>query len=168
MAGEGLVHVQRTFWRVPARSHAAGSRRPGVRLCKPKKVVKKPETRGQRRVRVHQIVRPQVARWLREVRQILGPMTHCVNVYANPTSAGGMSLVGDAYVEAALAGDPRILLDAIVEVVCRLQGIGRQIEVVIEPKATAALPGTREKIEEMRRRHERFKALHTDGDSRRD
>lgn len=168
MAGEGVIHVQRTFWRMPARAPAAGSRRPAVRLCSAKAVRRKPETTSQRRVRIHQIVRPRVAHWVRELRRIQARVTHTTNVYANPVSAGGRSLAGDAYVEAAMAGDPRILLDTIVEAICQLQGIGREIEVVVEPAATTALPGTAEKVEEMRRRQERFQALHTDKDARRE
>jgi hypothetical protein len=37
----------------------------------------------------------------------------------------------------------------------------------VEPVATAALPGTPEKVAEMARRQERFQALHTDRDARR-
>jgi len=90
-----------------------------------------------------------------------------LNVYASPAMAGGRSLAGNAYVEAAMAGDPRILLDVVVEIICQLQGIGREIEVVVQPAATDFLPGTPEKVEEMRRRQERFQALHADKDKRR-
>jgi hypothetical protein len=45
--------------------------------------------------------------------------------------------------------------------------VGREIEVVVQPAATTALPGTPEKVEEMRKRQERFQALHTDRDARR-
>jgi hypothetical protein len=166
MAGEGVIHVQRTFWRMPARPAASGSRRPAVRLCRVKKA-RRPETTVQRRVRIHQVVRPQVARWVRELRRVQARVTHTTNVYANPVQAGGRSLAGNAYVEAAMAGDPRILLDTIVEAICQLQGIGREIERVVQPNATTALPGTAEKVEEMARRQERFQALHHDRDARR-
>ena len=166
MAGEGVIHVQRTFWRLPARRAAAGSRRPAVRLCAVKKQ-RHPETRGAKRVRIRQEVRPRIAEWIRRARREQARLTHVLNVYASPEKAGGRSLAGDAYVEAAMAGDPRILLDVIVEIICQLQGVGREIEVVVEPVATAALPGTAEKVAEMRRRQERFQALHTDKDARR-
>jgi hypothetical protein len=167
MAGEGLTHTQRTFWRLPARSPAAGSRRPAVRLCKPKAKRSKPEAKVQKRVRIRQEVRPRVAEWIRRARREQARLTHVLNVYASPIKAGGRSLAGDSYVEAAMAGDPRILLDVIVEIICQFQGIGREIEVVVQPTATTALPGTPEKVEEMRRRQERFQALHTDRDARR-
>ncbi len=166
MAGEGLIHVQRTFWRMPARRAAAGSRRPAVRLCRKKKQ-KHPETRGAKRVRIRSEVRPRIVAWLREVRRVQARLTHTGNLYADPRRAGGRSLAGDCYVEAALAGDPRILLDTIVESICQLQGVGREIEAAVEPVATAALPGTPEKVAEMARRQERFQALHTDRDARR-
>ncbi len=167
MAGEGVIHVQRTFWRLPARTPAAGSRRPAVRLCAAKKQ-RKPETRGAKRVRIRSEVKPRMADWLRRIRKkVLARLTHTGNMYADPRRAGGRSLAGDCYVEAALAGDPRILLDTIVEVMSELQGVGREMWAVIEPKATTALPGTPEKVEEMRRRQERFQALHCDWDAKR-
>jgi hypothetical protein len=168
MAGEGVIHVQRTFWRLPARTPAAGSRRPAVRLCKPKAKRQKPETRGQKRVRIRSEVKPRMADWLRRIRKkVLARLTHTGNMYADPRRAGGRSLAGDCYVEAALAGDPRILLDTIVESICELQGVGREIEVVVQPSATTALPGTPEKVEEMRKRQEMFQALHSDWDAKR-
>ena len=166
MTAEGVIHVQRTFWRMPARSPAAGSRRSAVRLCKAKKQTH-PETRGQRRVRIRREVRPGLAAWLRELRRVQARLTHTCNLYADPRLAGGRSLAGDCYVEAAIAGDPRILLDTIVESICQLQGVGREIEVEVEPAPTMALPGTAAKVEEMARRQERFKALHSDKDARR-
>ena len=168
MAGEGLIHVQRTFRFMPARKPAAGSRRPSVRLCKPKAKQKNPETRGAKRVRIRSEVKPRMADWLRRIRKkVLARLTHTGNMYADPRRAGGRSLAGDCYVEAALAGDPRILLDTIVESICELQGVGREIEVVVQPSATTALPGTPEKVEEMRKRQERFQALHDERDARR-
>ena len=167
MAGEGLIHVQRTFRFMPARKPAAGSRRPSVRLCKPKKQ-RNPETRGAKRVRIRKEVRPRMAAWLRRIRKnVLARLAHTGNMYADPRRAGGRSLAGDCYVEAALAGDPRILLDTIVESICELQGVGREVESTVQPKATTALPGTPEKVEEMRRRQERFQALHCDWDAKR-
>ena len=166
MAGEGVIHVQRTFWRMPARTPAAGSRRPAVRLFAAKKQ-RHPETTGAKRVRIRQDVRPQLVAWLRRLRRAQARLTHTGNLIADPRRAGGRSLAGDCYVEAALAGDPRILLDVIVESICELQGVGREIEVVVEPAATTALPGTAEKVEEMRRRQERFQALHCDRDAKR-
>jgi hypothetical protein len=167
MAGEGVIHVQRTFRWMPARTPAAGSRRPAVRLCRPKAKRRKPEAKVQKRVRIRQEVRPRVAEWIRRARREQARLTHVLNVYASPIKAGGRSLAGDSYVEAAMAGDPRILLDVIVEIICQFQGIGREIEVVVQPAATTALPGTPEKVEEMRKRQERFQALHTDRDARR-
>jgi hypothetical protein len=167
MAGEGLIHVQRTFRFMPARTPAAGSRRPAVRLCRPKAKRSKPEAKVQKRVRIRQEVRPRVAEWIRRARREQARLTHVLNVYASPIKAGGRSLAGDSYVEAAMAGDPRILLDVIVEIICQFQGIGREIEVVVQPAATTALPGTAEKVEEMRKRQERFQALHTDKDAKR-
>jgi len=167
MAAEGVIHVQRTFWRMPARTPAAGSRRPAVRLCRPKAKRSKPEAKVQKRVRIRQEVRPRVAEWIRRARREQARLTHVLNVYASPIKAGGRSLAGDSYVEAAMAGDPRILLDVIVEIICQFQGIGREIEVVVQPAATTALPGTAEKVEEMRKRQERFQALHTDKDAKR-
>ena len=166
MAGEGVIHVQRTFWRLPARTPAAGSRRPAVRLCAAKKQ-RHPEAKGAKRVRIRQEVRPRVAEWIRRARREQARLTHVLNVYASPIKAGGRSLAGDSYVEAAMAGDPRILLDVIVEIICQFQGIGREIEVVVQPSATTALPGTPEKVEEMRKRQERFQALHCDWDLKR-
>ena len=167
MAGQGVIHVQRTFRFMPVRKPAAGSRRPAVRLCRPKKVRTKPESRGQKRVRIRSEVRPEIVAWLRRLRRVQARLTHTGNVIADPRRAGGRSLAGNCYVEAALAGDPRILLDAIVESICELQGVGREIEVVVEPAATTALPGTPEKVEEMRKRQERFQALHCDRDAKR-
>ncbi len=166
MAGEGVIHVQRTFRWMPARSPAAGSRRPAVRLCAAKKQ-RHPEAKGAKRVRIRQEVRPRVAEWIRRARREQARLTHVLNVYASPIKAGGRSLAGDSYVEAAMAGDPRILLDVIVEIICQFQGIGREIEVVVQPAATTALPGTPAKVEEMRRRQERFQALHCDWDAKR-
>jgi hypothetical protein len=166
MAGEGLIHVQRTFWRMPARRAAAGSRRPAVRLCRKKKQ-RHPETRGAKRVRIHQMVRPHIVRWVREVRRVQAMGKHTADVYANPMQAGGRSKNGDDYVEAALKGDPRILLDFIVYAMCEYARVEGEIRKSMEPPATTALPGTPEKVAEMARRQERFQALHTDRDARR-
>jgi hypothetical protein len=166
MAAEGVIHVQRTFRWMPARTPAAGSRRPAVRLCAAKKQ-RHPEAKGAKRVRIRQEVRPGIVAWLRRLRRVQARLTHTGNLYADPRRAGGRSLAGDCYVEAALAGDPRILLDTIVESICELQGVGREIEVVVQPSATTALPGTAEKVEEMRKRQERFQALHCDWDAKR-
>ena len=167
MTREGVMHVQRTSWRMPARPLKAGSRRSAVRLCKPKATKRKPEAKGQKRVRIHQMVRPHIVRWVKEVRRVQAMGTHTTNVYANPVQAGGRSLAGDSYVEAALKGDPRILLDFIVYAMCEYARVEKEIKALIEPAATTALPGTAEKVEEMRRRQERFQALHTDRDARR-
>jgi len=167
MAGEGLIHVQRTFRFMPARKPPAGSRRPSVRLCRPKAKRQRPEARGQKRVRIRAEVRPQIVAWLKKLRRVQARLTHTGNLYADPRRAGGRSLAGDCYVEAALAGDPRILLDTIVESICELQGVGREVETKVQPAATTALPGTPEKVEEMRRRQERFQALHCDWDAKR-
>ena len=166
MAGEGLIHVQRTFWRLPARRAAAGSRRPAVRLCRKKKA-RKPETKGQKRVRIHQMVRPHIVRWVREVRRVQAMGKHTADVYANPMQAGGRSKNGDDYVEAALKGDPRILLDFIVYAMCEYARVEGEIRKSMEPPATTALPGTVEKVQEMARRQERFLALHSDKDAKR-
>jgi len=167
MAAEGVIHVQRTFRFMPARTPAAGSRRPAVRLCKPKAKRSKPEAKVQKRVRIRQEVRPGIVAWLRRLRRVQARLTHTGNLYADPRRAGGRSLAGDCYVEAALAGDPRILLDTIVESISELQGVGREMWAVIEPKATTALPGTPAKVEEMRKRQEMFQALHSDWDAKR-
>jgi hypothetical protein len=138
-----------------------------VRLCAAKKQ-RHPEARGAKRVRIRNEVKPRMAEWLRRIRKkVLARLTHTGNMYADPRRAGGRSLAGDCYVEAALAGDPRILLDTIVEVMSELQGVGREMWAVIEPKATTALPGTAEKVEEMRKRQEMFQALHSDWDAKR-
>jgi hypothetical protein len=109
-----------------------------------------------------------MAGWLRRIRKnVLARLTHTGNMYADPRRAGGRSLAGDCYVEAALAGDPRILLDTIVEVLSEVLGVGREMWAVIAPKATTALPGTPEKVEEMRKRQEMFQALHSDWDAKR-
>jgi hypothetical protein len=92
---------------------------------------------------------------------------HTADVYANPMQAGGRSKNGDDYVEAALKGDPRILLDFIVYAMCEYARVEGEIRKSMEPPATAALPGTPEKVAEMARRQERFQALHTDRDARR-
>ena len=166
MAGEGLIHVQRTFRFMPARTPAAGSRRPAVRLCAAKKP-RKPEAKVQKRVRIHQMVRPHIVRWVREARRVQAMGKHTTDVYANPMQAGGRSKHGNDYVEAALKGDPRILLDFVVYAICEYTRLEGEIRKAMEPAATTALPGTPEKVEEMRRRQERFQALHTDRDARR-
>jgi hypothetical protein len=167
MAGEGVIHVQRTFWRLPARTPAAGSRRPAVRLCKPKAKRSKPEAKVQKRVRIHQMVRPQIVRWVREARRVQAMGKHTTDVYANPMQAGGRSKHGNDYVEAALKGDPRILLDFVVYAICEYTRLEAEMRKSMEPPATTALPGTAEKVEEMRKRQEMFQALHSDWDAKR-
>jgi len=167
MAGQGVIHVQRTFWRMPARAAAAGTRRPAVRLCRVKPKLRKPEAGGQKRVRIRRDLAPHVAKWLRMGRTQQALLTHALNMMADPEKAGGSSLAGDCYVEAAMAGDPRIILDVMVSLVFGCGAIADEIRAFIDPKPTAAMPGTPEKVEEMRRRQERFQALHSDKDKRR-
>ena len=105
---------------------------------------------------------------IREARSAHARITHVLRVYADPARAGGASLVGEAYAAAASRGDLRILRDAIVDVVEIYERIAGRIDAVVMPPATRALPGTSEKVEEMRRRHERDMDLHNDKDARRE
>ena len=164
MAGESLVIRQKTFWRMAARPAAAGTRR--VRACS---ADRDRVTRvGRARVRIRPHVRPEVRAVIREARAAHARITHVLRVYAEPDRAGGASLVGEAYAEAAARGDLRILRDAIVDAVTVYERIARRIDAVVMPPTTRALPGTSEKVEEMRRRHERDMDLHNDEDARRE
>lgn len=164
MAGESLVIRQKTFWRLAARPAPAGARR--VRAC--------PADRhevtqvGRARVRIRPHVRPEVAAVIREARAAHARITHVLRVYAQPDRAGGASLVGEAYAAAAARGDLRILRDAIVDAVQIYERIAGRIDAVVMPPPTRAMPGTSEKVEEMRRRHERDMDLHNDNDARRE
>lgn len=114
------------------------------------------------------VVAPAIMDWLNRMSPATAMLKHTRDLYLSPRRAGGWkSDSGDNYVEAARAGDPRILLDAIVWVTCQLETIRVEIEQVVEPPATAALPGSSEKIDEMRVRQERFLSLHSKDDAQR-
>lgn len=105
---------------------------------------------------------------IREARTAQARVTHVLNVYAQPGRAGGASLVGEAYAAAASRGDLRILRDALTDAVETYLAISRRIDAVIEPPPTRALPGTAEKVEAMRKRHEQDQDIHSNKDARRD
>ena len=165
MAGESLVVTQRTFWRLAARPAPPGVR--PARGCPANRET--PSTRVSRaRVRIRRTVRPEVAAVIREARTAQARVTHVLNVYAQPDRAGGASLVGEAYAAAAARGDLRILRDALTDAVETYIAISRRIDTVIAPAPTRALPGTAEKVETMRQRHERDEDLHNHRDARRE
>lgn len=101
---------------------------------------------------------------IRESRRFQALLTHTLNCYARPEKAGGASLAGDLYAEAAARGDLRMLRDVLV----LAHEIERRIDTVITPTPTRALPGTREKVEVMAERHKRLMDLHHDKDARRE
>lgn len=161
MAGESLVVRQRTFWRLSARPAPAGVR--AARGCPANRAVPS-RTVSRARVRIRRTVRPEVAEVIREARRLQAALTHVLNCYAQPDKAGGASLAGDLYAKAAARGDLRMLRDVVI--------LGREIEkridAVVTPPPTRALPGTAEKVEVMRSRHEKDLDLHNTEDARRD
>ena len=105
---------------------------------------------------------------IRETKAVHARVTHVLNVYAQPGRAGGTSLAGDSYAEGAARGDLRILRDALTDFVDAYIAIRARIDQTVEPPPTRALPGTAEKVEVMRQRHESDRDIHSNKDARRD
>lgn len=161
MAGESLVVKQRTFWRMASRRPPAADR--VVRSCSSQRWRRGGNVR-RARVRIHPSVRPEVAAVIREARAIQARLTHVLDCYARPHQAGGASLNGEKYAEAAAAGDLRPLRDVLVDG----GAMAERITEVIQPDPTTALPGTAEKVEIMAKRHEERQDIHSNKDARRE
>lgn len=161
MAGESLVIRQKTLFRLSARPAPSGVR--AARPCaSDRRTTRSVVTPA--RVRIQRSVRPEVAKVIRESRRFQALLTHTLNCYARPEKAGGASLAGDLYAQAAARGDLRMLRDVLV----LAHEIERRIDSVITPSPTRALPGTPEKVEVMAERHKRLMDLHHERDARRD
>lgn len=90
-----------------------------------------------------------------------------MRLYGNPSRAGGQSLQGDTYAARAAAGDRTLLHEALTLSIDELTEIREELEAeMAAAPPTAALPGSKAKVDEMAARAERGDALFIDGDSK--
>lgn len=121
-----------------------------------------------RRTRLAAGTCPRLAGWLHRVARVHAHLCAIVRLYGNPDKAGGQSLQGETYAARAARGDRTLLYDAVGLSIDELGEIRNEIQVVIDSApATAATPGSAEKVAEMARRAERGESLFIEGDGQR-
>jgi hypothetical protein len=118
-----------------------------------------------RRTRLSHSLGSSLADWLRRTARVHAHLCAIVRLYGNPERAGGQSLQGNAYAARAASGDRTLLHEALTLSIDELIEIRELVEKAMAAATpTAAVPGTKDKVEEMRLRVERGDALFIKGD----
>lgn len=146
-----MPDVQRTFF---AAEHVEASPCPNAKQ-------KKPPAEKQERP----IPRP-VAAWLTRMTRIQAHTSYIVRLFRHPEIAGGQSLAGDTYSERAARYDQTLLHDAFLLVRDEADlGVVEVQAAMDAAKRTAALPGSKAKVEEMIARARRGQSIFVDEDA---
>ena len=120
---------------------------------------------SNRRTRLSHSIGSTLADWLRRTARVHAHLCAIVRLYGNPERAGGQSLQGNAYAARAASGDRTLLHEALTSSIDELTAIRELVEKAMASAApTAAAPGTKDKVEEMRLRVERGDSLFIEGD----
>lgn len=120
-----------------------------------------------RRTRIAARTDPQVRGWLQRMARTHAHIATTVRLFGCPQRAGGQSLHGETYAERAARGDRTLLADAVLFCMDELAEIHREIVAIMDAApATAALPGTPDKVAEMERRANGGFSLFIAGDAR--
>ena len=118
-----------------------------------------------RRTRLSHSLGSSLADWLRRTARVHAHLCAIVRLYGNPERAGGQSLQGNAYAARAASGDRTLLHEALTLSIDELIEIRELVEKAMAAATpTAAVPGTKDKVEEMRLRVERGDSLFIKGD----
>lgn len=103
-----------------------------------------------RRTRIAPTVDPEVRAWLRRIAASHAHLCYIVRLFGRPDTAGGQSLEGEAYAARAARGDRTLLFDALGYVGDEIADIRHDIARRMESApATAAAPGTADKVRVM-------------------
>ena len=117
-----------------------------------------------RRTRFEANLEPKIRGWLIRATRLHAHLCSVVRVYARP---GRVSRTGDSYASRAARGDQTLLFDCMRLVADEGHAIADEILAEMDAaKPTAALPGTKDKVEEMRRRALRGESLFSPRDKR--
>jgi hypothetical protein len=106
------------------------------------------------RVRWPDDLNPQLRKWLTRVQRVQAHLRSTLLIYSNRRNVGGDSLIGNhAYTERAASYDRTILHDALLLARDEFDEVVREVQAVMDsPKPTAAIPGTKEKVDVMEAR----------------
>lgn len=154
-----MSDVQRTFFVAGQKPKAAPCPLPGA---KPKK-----SSEPNRKTRLQKSVSPTLRDWLMRTTRVHAHLCSIVRLYGRPERAGGQSNEGEAYAARAARGDPTLLEDAYSHSIEELVELREEVRrVIYEAQPTAALPGSRAKVEELARRARAGKSLFFDKDAK--
>ena len=153
-----MSDIQRTFFAVADREapcpHAD---------AKPAKKSSEPN----RKTRLEKSVPPILRGWLMRTTRVHAHLCAIVRLYGRPDRAGGQSNEGEAYAARAARGDPTLLEDAYSLSIDELIDLRDEVrKVIYAAPPTAALPGTRAKVEELARRARAGQSLFVDTDGK--
>lgn len=97
---------------------------------------------------------PKLRKWLTRVQRVQAHLRSTLLIYSNRRNVGGDSLIGNhAYNQRAASYDRTILHDALLLACDEFAEVVREVQTVMDsPKPTAAVPGTREKVDVMESR----------------
>jgi hypothetical protein len=123
------------------------------------------EAKQNRRSRFKADLAPDLRKWLTRVSRVHAQLCTLVRLYAEPSRAGGQSLLGETYAARAARGDRTLLFDALNNSAIEITSIRDAVSAAMaSAPSTAAKPGSHEKVAEMTRRFQRGEWLFIDGD----
>lgn len=119
-----------------------------------------------RRTRVAADVDPKIRGWLHRCARSHAHLTTIVRMFGDPSRAGGQSLQGETYAARAARGDRTLLFDCCTFVMDEMDELRGEILAEMDSaRPTAALPGTKAKVDEMERRANDGYSLFIGGDA---
>ncbi len=97
---------------------------------------------------------PKLRKWLTRVQRVQAHLRSTLLIYSARRDVGGDSLIGNhAYNDRAANYDRTILHDALLLARDEFDEVVREVQAVMDsPKPTAAIPGTKEKVDVMEAR----------------
>ncbi len=120
------------------------------------------------RVRWPDDLDPKLRKWLTRVQRVQAHLRSTLLIYSARREVGGDSLIGNhAYNQRAANYDRTILHDALLLARDEFDQVVREVQAVMDsPKPTAALPGSREKVDVMEARARAGFSIFIDADKK--
>lgn len=120
------------------------------------------------RVRWPDDLDPKLRKWLTRVQRVQAHLRSTLLIYSARREVGGDSLIGNhAYNQRAANYDRTILHDALLLARDEFDQVVREVQAVMDsPKPTAALPGSREKVDVMEARARTGFSIFIDADKK--
>lgn len=103
---------------------------------------------------------PQLRKWLTRMSRMAAHITWCVRLICHPEQGGQGELV-----ERARAGDRTLVLDTARSIEYMACQLADDVEEKMKAKATAAAPGSPDKVSVLAKRCRQRQNLFTDGDA---